>query len=89
MRFYPAYTRLMVLEEYAVSFFALLNEAYRLRYVDALLKAQIGDLPNMNETDRKHFYQQLEWAGMHPSDILKPTGNSSNPDEIKKLLGGK
>jgi hypothetical protein len=55
MRMYPAYKRLDVLNEYAVVFYALLNEGYRLRYADALLAAQIGDLPHM-EKDRPRAF---------------------------------
>ncbi len=88
MRMYPAYKLRDVLEEFAVTFFFLLNEGYRLQYADALLIAHIGDLPNMEDKDRKNFYKNLEWASMHPSDILKPEGEGSSPAAIKKLLGG-
>lgn len=84
---YPAYTLRDTLNEYAISFFALLNEGYRLQYTDAQLLAQISDLPHMDKSDRKKFYQNLEWAAMHPSDILR-TGEGSDPAEIKRLLGG-
>lgn len=89
MHFYPRYDAVAVLEMPAVTFFALLNECYRLIYADALLAAHIGDLAHMEPPDRKKFYRQLEWASMHPSDILKPEGQGSTPNEIKKLLGGK
>lgn len=88
MQMYPAYKLCDVLDEYAVTFFALLNEGYRLKYANALLQGQLNDLPNMKDADRKKFYQQLEWASQHPGDILKPVGEGSSPSEIKKLLGG-
>lgn len=88
MRMYPGYKRQDVLDEYAISFFALLNEGYRLRHGDALLAAQISDLPGMEQADRKKFYQQLEWASQHPGDILRPEGGGSSPADIKKLLNG-
>lgn len=88
MQMYPAYKRRDVLEEYAVAFFALLNEGYRLRYAAALLQGHLNDLPQMDQSAREKFYRQLEWASMHPSDILKPSGEGSSPAEIKKLLGG-
>ncbi len=89
MQMYPSYQLTDVLNEYAVSFFALLNEGYRLRYEYALLMAHIGDLPAMEKGDREKFYKNLEWASMHPADIIKPSGSGSSPTDIKKLLNGK
>lgn len=89
MRMYPAYQLRDVLNEFAVTFFALLNEGYRIRYSDAIMSAQLADLPHMKAEERKEFYQQMEWASMHPSDILKSSDEGSNPAEIKKLLGGR
>lgn len=88
MWMYPAYKLHDVMDEYAVTFFALLNEGYRLRYAAALLQAQIGDLPQMEKADRQKFYRNLEWAATHPGDILKPDSTGSSPAQIKKLLGG-
>lgn len=88
MHMYPTYKANDVLNEYAVTFFALLNEGYRLRYSDALLAAQISDLPQMDKEERKKFYRNLEWASQHPSDILKSSGDGSTPTDIKKLLSG-
>lgn len=88
MAMYPSYKLREVLDEYAITFFALLNEGYRVKYADAMLAAQIGDLPSMQPADRKQFYKNLEYASTHPSDILKPSGEGSSPADIKKLLGG-
>lgn len=87
MRMYPAYKLRDVLEEYAITFYALLNEGYRLRYGDYQMLSRIADLPYMDKSDRQQFYKNLEWASTHPSDILKPSKGSS-PAEIKRLLGG-
>lgn len=89
MRLYPAYTLRMVLAEYAITFFALLNEGYRLQYNNFQMLAQISDLPNMEASDRRQFYKNLEWASTHPSDILNSSGESTDPTEIKRILGGK
>lgn len=88
MRFYPSYKRADVLNEYAITFFALLNEAYRLKYDDYLMLAQLSDLPHMDKDQRTRFYKNLEWASMSPGDILKTDSEGSSPAEIKKLLGG-
>lgn len=85
---FPGYKIRDVLDEYAITFFAMLNEGYRLKYDEARLLAAISDLPHMDKTDRQKFYRDLEWAATHPSDILKPGGEGSSPAEIKKLLGG-
>lgn len=89
MRMYPAYKLSDVIEEYAITFYSLLNEGYRLRYSFLLLQANIVDLPHMKTEDRKNFYRELKWASMHPNDILKPMSEGSSKSEIKKLLGGK
>lgn len=88
MRMYPAYKLRDVLEEYAVTFFALLNEGYRLKNAEYTMLSQISDLPHMEKDSRLQFYRSLEWASTHPSDILKSSGEGSSPAEIKKLLGG-
>ena len=88
MRMYPAYKLRDVLNEYAITFFALLNEGYRLKHADYLMLAQISDLPNMEQKGRSKFYKNLEWASKHPSDILKRSDESSSPTDIKKILGG-
>lgn len=88
MRMYPAYNLRDCLNEYAITFFALLNEGYRQKYSNYLMLAQISDLPSMDDDTRKEFYRQLQWAATRPSDILKPSGYGSDPAEIKKMLQG-
>lgn len=86
---YSGYRRQDIFKEYAVTFFALLNEGYRIRYSAAGLAAQIADLPSMEKVDRAKFYQELEWASTHPGDILKSEADAgSSPEEIKRLLRG-
>lgn len=88
MRMYPAYTLRDVLDEYAITFYALLNEGYRQMHERYLILSQISDLPYMDEDTRARFYNDLNFATIHPSDILKPSGEGSSPAEIKKTLGG-
>ena len=87
MQMYPAYKLRDVLNEYAITFFALLNEGYRLQYQHYLVLAQLADLPHADRSARIEFYRNLEWASTHPSDILKSSGKGSSPADIKKLLG--
>lgn len=88
MQMYPAYRLRDVLDEYAITFFSLLNEGYRQRFEHYLMLAQLNDLPHMDKLQRRKFYKHLEWASMHPSDILKPRSKGASNAEIEKLLKG-
>lgn len=88
MGMYPSYKLRDVLDEYAITFYALLNEGYRQRFEHYRMLAQISDLPNAEKRAREQFYKYLEWASMRPSDILKPSGQGSSPADIKKALQG-
>lgn len=88
MAMYPAYTLEALLNTYAISFYALLAEGRRIRAKHYEMLAIISDLPSTKDEYRKEFYRSLGWATMHPSDILKPRSARSNPDDIKKILGG-
>lgn len=85
---YPAYKMRDALDEYAISFFALLNEGYRIRARNYQMLAQISDLPQLKGTDRSTIYRNLEWAATDPSDILKESSQGSSEADIKKVLGG-
>lgn len=87
MDMFPAYTVEKILNMYAVSFLALLNEGYRVRHQRYQMLAQISDLPHMDASNREMFYRQLEWAATPPSDILSSSGNGSSDADIKKALG--
>lgn len=85
---YPGYQRpLNVLNEYAVTFFAMLNEGYRLRNERDLMLANIVILPHMDKKDSEAFLRKLSWAASNPDDILDSSGDASTPDEIRRFLG--
>lgn len=86
---YPAYRVPHILDSYAVTFLALLNEGYRLKHRHYQMLAQISDLPQMNASARDEFYRQLEWAATPPSDILSSSGTGSTDAEIRRALEGK
>lgn len=87
MQMYPAYKPLDVLEEYAITFFSLLNEGYRMRYRHYLMMVSVISAPNMKEEHRKSFIKQLEWAGNDPSDILgTDTNGDDGIDDLKKMF---
>lgn len=87
MQMYPSYTLRDVLKEYAIVFFALLNEGYRLRYRHYLMLAQIAEMPMGVEVEQKRkFYDKLQFLASHPSDMLK-TGDGSGTEELRNMLG--
>lgn len=85
---YSAYDRAATLDEYAVTFLALLNEGFRIRHRHYQMLAQISDLPHMDKSHRDALYRNLEWAATDPSDILNSSGKGSTDAEIRKALGG-
>lgn len=89
MQMYPAYRLRDVMAEYAITFFALLNEGYRIKHLHYQMLAKVADLPYLKKEDRVKFYNLLEWASKHPADILSSSGEGSSPAEIKKALSGK
>ncbi len=87
MQMYPAYKLADVMDEYAITFFALLNEGVRMRYRNYQMLATISDLPYMKAEKRAEIYNDLRWASTHPSDILNKDGAGSSDADIKKLMG--
>lgn len=88
MTMYPAYRYRDILEEYAITFYALLLEGYRIRHKHYETLAVIAELPSADPDYKKEYYRNLQYATMYPGDILKQEGQGSSPTEIKKLLGG-
>ena len=88
MTMYPAYRYKDVLTEYAVTFYALLSEGYRIRNKNYETLAVIAEMPGATPEIRSQFHRNLEYASTHPGDILKPEGQGSSPSQIKKLLVG-
>lgn len=83
---YPAYTREATLQEYAVTFFTLLNEGYRQKTRDLMAYAEIFMLPMMTPETRREIIKRLEWAAKDPSDILKSGEEASSTGDLKKFL---
>lgn len=90
MRFYPAYKRVDVMEEYAKTFFSLLSEGYRRQSRDYLMQARIILLPHIKKDARNKFIKTLEYASKDPADILRLGNNNQATDmnKVKKVLGG-
>ena len=89
MRFYPAYKVRDVLDEYAVTFFTMLAEGYRLKYEHYTMVARIALLPHVKKEARTKFMKSLEYASKNPSDILRTSGNgTTDMNKVRKILGG-
>lgn len=83
---YPGYKRADVMAEYAVSFFKLLNEGYKIRGEDMRLAARIAMAPEMKGQYWKEFMSELEYVGKDISDILEPDVDESTPEKARKIL---
>lgn len=91
MRMYPAYKLRDVMEEYAITFFALLEEGYRQENRRLSLLAQISMLPNAKPQAQKDFVKQFDNAAKDiTDDILRPSTSASSEEseaKLKRLLG--
>lgn len=89
MQMYPQYKLRDVLDEYAIVFFRLLNEGYKLKYRRMLELAQIEMMAYMEKKDRGDYIHSLELAASDLGDILKPSVSDSEAEEakLKKLFG--
>lgn len=88
---YKGYTVRTVMDEYAITFFTMLNNGYRLEMQRYKMLANIASVPHMKDEDRKDFMRQLEYAGQDPSDILNTEGldDYSGLDKLKEMFGQK
>lgn len=81
---YPAYTRDGVMNEYAVSFFTLLEEGYALRYRAMRRMAQLHMAPEMKPEAWRSYMENLEVLGKRASDILIPDDDYSGLEQLKQ-----
>lgn len=84
---YPSYKVRDVLNEYAITYYAMLNEGYRQRYEHYNMLATIASIPIMRVEAINELMKQLEWATKDPSDILSSSGDSDGIADLKKMLG--
>ena len=88
IQMYPAYKLLDVMNEHAIVFFTLLNEGYRIKNAEYLTLANIALLPHVEAKGRDRWLKQLQWASIHPSDILNKSDDQTDSDQVKKFLKG-
>lgn len=84
---YPGYTLRSALDEYAITFFALLDEGYRQKAKDYRMLAQLLMAPEMEPKAWKQLLKSLDAAGHDVGDILKPSGDYSGIEKLRKVLG--
>lgn len=87
MLMYPSYRLRDVLDEYAITFFALLEEGYRQKHKHYQMMANIVSLPYVDSEARAKFNKTLQWATQDPSDILNDEGDETAISDLKKMLG--
>jgi hypothetical protein len=87
MRMYPRYSAKEVLNEFAITFFTLLNEGYRLQNQHYQMLVNVVSVPHMEESSRRTFLKQLEYATQDASDILGADDDSDDFGSVAKLLG--
>lgn len=83
MRFYKGYKLDDVADEKAITFFILLNEAYKLDAIEQMKAIVIADMPNAEEKDRRRVFEQLQRVS---SDIIELGENNdySGLDTLKR-----
>lgn len=85
---YPGYKRPRdVLDEYAITFYVLLNEGYRIKHKNYAMLARIASLPLMSKEDQNNFWRQLQYATAEPGAILNLDDEGSSMTDIKKFFG--
>ena len=59
LRFYQGYTATTLLDEYAITFFSLVNAMYRVQAMEALDQVHIISIPNMEKSDSQKSIELL------------------------------
>lgn len=62
LRFYQGYTINSVMDEFAVTFFTLVNAMNRIKAEESLVDIQNNLIPNMKENDAKSTVEQIKKA---------------------------
>lgn len=81
---YPAYKRVDVMDEYAISFFTLLEEGYALRYQNLRRLAQLFMAPEMKPEAWRSYMENLEMLSKRASDILIPDDDYTGLEQLKQ-----
>ena len=78
------------MDEYAVTFFTMLEYGYMAEAESLLMLATVASVPHMDEKDRKQFLRDLEQSAKGVSGILNTdTDDYSGIDKLKEMFGQK
>lgn len=62
LHFYPGYTMTQIMNEYAIWFFELLDEAYRVRAKEIEENIYVASAPHMKDEHRQDLIRKLQTA---------------------------
>ncbi len=71
IRFYQGYTVDAVMNEYAVTFFSLVNSMYRLKADESLDRIMEASVPHMSESDSRDILARLKEGSKGISGIVE------------------
>lgn len=90
MLMYKGYKLRDVMDEYAIAFFTLLEQGYRLKLEEYRMQVNIISTPHMKEQDRKDFVKSLEQGATDLRDILdRDADDYSGLDDLRQMFGQK
>lgn len=77
IRFY-GYTATEVMQEYAVTFFALVNAMYGLKSTEMLEAVYVGTIPNMEKKDAENAIDKIKQGSLGLEGYLEQARNIRN-----------
>ena len=90
MQMYKGYKLRDVMDEYAIAFFTLLEQGYRLKLEEYRMQVNIISAPHMKEQDRKDLVRSLEQGATDMRDILTTDADDySGLDDLRHMFGQK
>ena len=90
MQMYKGYKLRDVMDEYAIAFFTLLEQGYRLKLEEYRMQVNIISSPHMKEQDRKDLVRSLEQGATDMRDILTTDADDySGLDDLRQMFGQK
>lgn len=78
LRFYSGYTAQTVLDEYAITFFSLVNAMFRLQATEYLNLVQVNAIPHMKESDARPAIEELKKNAKGLHGIIQEVRNIKN-----------
>ncbi|PIW95319.1 MAG: hypothetical protein COZ85_00600 [Candidatus Moranbacteria bacterium CG_4_8_14_3_um_filter_34_16] len=89
LRFYQGYTMTDVLDEYAIRFFYLLDDMYKIKAEEQEAISMASAYPYMKKEDARTYMSNLSRAKRDIIDIGRNNDNYDGLTALKKSLGTK